>query len=344
VLGSTAVAAASAAGAVALLAKGSLIGADDRWAIWAVIAATAAVGIRLERTQIGRALSGAVCAMLTTSVLALAGVLPAAPSPHVASLQALVVALATPLLLLGADLRVIFDKARGMLPAFALGATGTCLGATLAFVLLGPTLAAPGCLGADGWRVGAALTAKNIGGGLNFVGAAQALGVSGGAVTAALTVDNVLGLVYFPLVNFLGRAEPAESAADPPPAAAAIADAGAAEVGGASAAAAAESLSAAVAVAVVLAAAAEWAGAASGAPPTILSAAMAVGLSTAAPAAIAPLAPWGALLGKQLLFLFFASVGVAAGAAATSLAPAAAVPLGAPPPRHARSPTCSLPA
>ena len=40
------------------------------------------------------------------------------------------------------------------------------------------------------------------------------------------------------------------------------------------------------------------------APPTILSAAMAVGLSTAAPAAIAPLAPWGALLGKQLLFLF----------------------------------------
>jgi len=342
VLGSTAVAAASAAGAVALLAKGSLIGADDRWAIWAVIAATAAVGIRLERTQIGRALSGAVCAMLTTSVLALAGVLPAAPSPHVASLQALVVALATPLLLLGADLRVIFDKARGMLPAFALGATGTCLGATLAFVLLGPTLAAPGCLGADGWRVGAALTAKNIGGGLNFVGAAQALGVSGGAVTAALTVDNVLGLVYFPLVNFLGRAEPAESAADPSPAAAGIADAGVAEVGGA--AAAAERLSAAVAVAVVLAAAAEWAGAASGAPPTTLSAAMAVGLSTAAPAAIAPLAPWGALLGKQLLFLFFASVGVAAGAAATSLAPAAAVPLGAPPPRHARSPTCSLPA
>lgn len=114
------------AGAAALLLPITLIGANDKWAIWAVIAVTAAAGVRLERTAVGRALSGAVCAMLITSILSASGVLPATPSPHVASLQALVVALATPLLLIGADLRVIFAKAKGMVPAFVLGATGAC--------------------------------------------------------------------------------------------------------------------------------------------------------------------------------------------------------------------------
>ena len=81
------------AGAAALFLPISLIGADDKWALWAVIAVTAAAGVRLERTAVGRALSGAVCAMLITSILSASGVLPATPSPHVASLQALFCAL-----------------------------------------------------------------------------------------------------------------------------------------------------------------------------------------------------------------------------------------------------------
>ena len=67
------------------------------------------------------------------------------------------------------------------------------------------TLAGPltQCLGVAAWQVSAALMAKNIGGGLNFMGVADALQVNSVAVTSALAVDNLLGLLYFPLCGYL---------------------------------------------------------------------------------------------------------------------------------------------
>lgn len=56
----------------------------------------------------------------------------------------------------------------------------------------------------DGWKLAAALLAKNIGGGINFVAVAATTGVSSSALAAGLAVDNIFGLLYFPLVNFLG--------------------------------------------------------------------------------------------------------------------------------------------
>jgi uncharacterized membrane protein len=47
--------------------------------------------------------------------------------------------------------------------------------------------------GAAAWKVSAALMAKNIGGGLNFMGVASALDIDSAAVTSALAVDNALG-------------------------------------------------------------------------------------------------------------------------------------------------------
>jgi len=74
--------------------------------------------------------------MLFGAALAVLGVLPAGPSPPVAGLQSLVVALATPLLLLSADLTVILKRTGSMLGAFVCGAMGTTLGALLGFWLV----------------------------------------------------------------------------------------------------------------------------------------------------------------------------------------------------------------
>ena len=59
---------------------------------------------------------------------------------------------------------------------------------------------------ADGWKVAAALVAKNVGGGMNYVAVCDTLGVSPAAFSAGIAADNVFALLYFPLVSFLGGA------------------------------------------------------------------------------------------------------------------------------------------
>ena len=102
--------------------------ADDPWAVYAVLAIAGAAGQRLgSTTAVGRLLSGPICAMGITFVLSAASILPTA-SPSVGAAQSLAVALATPLMLLNADLRAVGRRAGRMVPAFVLGALGTALG------------------------------------------------------------------------------------------------------------------------------------------------------------------------------------------------------------------------
>lgn len=151
------------------------------------------------------------------------------------------VRLATPLLLYGADMRRLVGSAGRLTGAFALGAAGSTLGMILGFAVVAQPMALIGdpangahddfshaaprhCLArlhlirsswlsrlhvififtGDGWKLGAALLAKNIGGGVNYVAVAATTGVSSSAVAAGLAVDNLFGLLYFPLVNWLG--------------------------------------------------------------------------------------------------------------------------------------------
>eukprot|EP00282_Hemiselmis_andersenii_P011806 CAMPEP_0114113498 /NCGR_PEP_ID=MMETSP0043_2-20121206/2948_1 /TAXON_ID=464988 /ORGANISM="Hemiselmis andersenii, Strain CCMP644" /LENGTH=185 /DNA_ID=CAMNT_0001205659 /DNA_START=235 /DNA_END=789 /DNA_ORIENTATION=+ len=178
-----------------------LVAATDEWGLLAVVATAAAAGLYLEKTQIGRSLSGAVCAMLITVILGNIGIVSTGVAggggvPYISALQAFLVRVATPLLLLGADLGVIFAQTGRMLGAFALGSAGTCLGSAAGYTLFGHGIS--NGLGESGWKVASALTAKNIGGGLNFMAVAGQLSVSSEAIAAALTVDNILGLIYFP--------------------------------------------------------------------------------------------------------------------------------------------------
>lgn len=48
------------------------------------------------------------------------------------------------------------------------------------------------------------MCAKNVGGGLNFFAVADAVKLSPSALATGLAVDNLLGLLYFPFVSWLG--------------------------------------------------------------------------------------------------------------------------------------------
>ena len=179
--------------------------AEEPYAVFAVLAVAAATGNRLSTAPIGKALSGPVCAMVCTFLCTAFGMIPPAGAA-VTDAQGLAVRLATPLLLLNANLRDVGKRASMMLPAFLVGTVASALGGLVASrILAGPLIAA---YGADGLKAAAALTAKNIGGGLNFVAVAAALQLSPAPFAAALAMDNIMALVYFPLCAWLGRNDP----------------------------------------------------------------------------------------------------------------------------------------
>jgi uncharacterized membrane protein len=181
-----------------------VLSGSDKWAMYSIVACSAALGLRLERTTaVGKSLSGPVTAMLITATLTNLGILPATGSIHITALQGFVVKLATPLLLLGADMRKIFKETGILLKAFALGTVGTLAGSTIGYSLVAHQLNSIGAQG-DGWKIASALTAKNVGGGLNFIAVSDSLGVSPLTIGTGLAIDNLLGLLYFPLISYLG--------------------------------------------------------------------------------------------------------------------------------------------
>lgn len=61
--------------------------------------------------------------------------------------------------------------------------------------------------GAFSWKFVAALAAKNVGGGLNYVVVVMMLGMDGEEFVVGLCVDNVMVLVYFLFILWLARRE-----------------------------------------------------------------------------------------------------------------------------------------
>lgn len=77
---------------------------------------------------------------------------------------------------------------------------GTIIG-TLAAASLLPLSA----LGGDAWKVAAALCARHIGGAVNFVAVADATAMSASVQSAALAADNLVCIVYFTTLFYLGQ-------------------------------------------------------------------------------------------------------------------------------------------
>ncbi|CAK0855818.1 unnamed protein product [Prorocentrum cordatum] len=212
-----------------------------------------------------------------------------------------VVALATPLLLLSCDLRAVFGSdTRRLLLAFLLAACGTALGAALGALGLRGALAAA----CGGWPRAAelvgALTAKNVGSGLNFIAVSEALRIPRSLVAAALAA------VGCAVLNF-----PLASALTPPSTPNGEGDAGPAEreAPGAEAASAWPRALWTSLLAVALAALAAAVSPAGGA--YLVSTALAVAVASIPGAA--PLCRPGEALGMPLLYLYFASAGFTAG-------------------------------
>jgi len=253
--------------------------------------------------------------MLLAWAAFLAGVTPG-PGVHFSSMQLSFVQLATPLLLLGADLRGAFLRTRRLGTAFLLGSAATVAGALAAYALLSPLLTPLGAAG-DSWKLAAALAAKNIGGGLNYVAVASVTGLSPAVrylvsdvhkppdsrslsraqgLSAGLVIDNIAGLLYFPLCSFLGRDSRVDEAGT--------------EAETLIAAPSVEHTLAALALSCSIVAVSRSLAPSNALP---LATAIAVAVATAAPQALRPVAAAGDALGTALLYLFFATAGASAG-------------------------------
>ncbi len=150
--------------------------------------------------------------MALTFAASSVGALPA-NARAVSGIRDAAVQLATPLLLLDADPRALLETSKPYVKAFAVAVVGTLCATAIGARFVLPALAS--ALGrADAVGSIASLSAKNIGGGVNFCAVAATLRISAVAQSVALAADNVMALVYFPLCNWLaGDRDPSPDAA-----------------------------------------------------------------------------------------------------------------------------------
>jgi uncharacterized membrane protein len=143
--------------------------------------------------------------MAMSFFLATIGILHPGGTPAAKSLQLLSLQLATPLLLLGADLRDCSSRCGPLLQAFLAASFATIVACLVAWRVCGHLLQRG--LGKDGLIIAAALMAKNIGGGINYVAVCRSLSASPAAVAAGLCVDNLFALLYFPITSALASGQ-----------------------------------------------------------------------------------------------------------------------------------------
>lgn len=171
------------------------------WVTSAVLLGAAALGLVLENTPFGAALSAPLVTMFTTLVLSNVGVLPSS-SPLYTAVTSYLVALAVPLLLYNADLRRVVRQTGALLRAFALGTVGTLLGTIVSWKATPITASIPPV---DAWKIASALCARHIGGSVNYVAVVEATGASAESVAAGLAADNLIVALYFLLLFYLAR-------------------------------------------------------------------------------------------------------------------------------------------
>ena len=166
----------------------TLIPADNAFALLAVFFAIAVIGASLEKTRVGRRVSGVMFVIAIAIALAHFDVIPAA-APAYGLIWTYLVPLAIALFLLRADLFSIVIEGGRTLIAFLFGAVGVVVGAWLGAKLLD--------LGPFGAQYAAVFSATYVGGSINFAAVAEAIGFRDPtALAAGVAIDNVIGLSY----------------------------------------------------------------------------------------------------------------------------------------------------
>jgi len=314
------------------------------WGVWAALITAGALGLWSEKTRLGKELSGALVATLAGMALANTGVLPA-HAPELSVVYKYVLPLAIPLLLFSADLGRMLRETGRLLGAFALGAVATVGGTLVAWALFPLPVAGP--LGEAGWRIASALTARHIGGAVNYMAVSDCLAIPPHVFGAGLAADDLILTLYFTSIYALASrippdandaaanastaveqgsvpaAAPAAAAATssgtPAPASQPAGSSSSSGGGGGHGGGARKPITVlegltAVAISACICHAGTCAAAALGAPGqsiTIITG-ITVALATAAPKLLAPLVPSAEGLAQILMQVFYATIGASA--------------------------------
>ncbi len=196
------------------IALHSIVGAQDSWGNLATLSAVGVVAQNLgTTTKVGKLLGAPVTAMALTFLLASVGVLAQGGTPTSRSLQGLAIQYATPWILLGANFgggsrnaSESTSSSSSTIPlifGFCLATLASLAGGWVGWAFTGTSLVASALGSHDGLAIVAALLAKNIGGGINYVAVCAALSASPEAIATGLCIDNIGALVYFPISNLL---------------------------------------------------------------------------------------------------------------------------------------------
>lgn len=162
----------------------------------------AAFGIWSEKTTWGSSLSGALVSTLVGLAASNAGLIPST-APAYMVVNKFLLPLSVPLLLFSADLRVVVASTGRLLLAFCLGSVATVVGTLVAMKVV-PLHS----LGADGWKIAAALMSRHIGGAVNYVAVSEVFGVSSSVLAAGLAADNLVCALYFTTIFALASRVP----------------------------------------------------------------------------------------------------------------------------------------
>jgi len=166
----------------------SLVPAGNAFALLAVFFAIAVIGATLEKTKLGRRVSGVMFVIAIAIALSHFDVIPAS-APVYDAIWTYLVPLAIALFLLRADLFSIVVEGGRTLVAFLFGAVGVVVGAWLGARLLD--------LGPFGAEYAAVFGATYVGGSINFAAVAEAIAFRDPtALAVGVAIDNVIGLAY----------------------------------------------------------------------------------------------------------------------------------------------------
>jgi len=142
-----------------------------------------------NRFQLFRSLGSALVAILVAMAFSNAGLIPGESSAY-AFLGGPAVSVGIALILLSVDVRSVLEAGPTMLIAFAVGAVGTALGATVsAFVLVGD-------IGPETWKLAGQYTGTYTGGGMNFAAVGTALDTSSDLFTAGIAADVIVTAIW----------------------------------------------------------------------------------------------------------------------------------------------------
>ncbi|KAL9225334.1 hypothetical protein vseg_001275 [Gypsophila vaccaria] len=178
---------------------------DDHWGLWSALLSIGAFGLWSEKTKIGSVVSAALVSVLVGLAASNIRILPCEAAAYSVVMQYLL-PLTIPLLLFRANMRQLIQSTGRLLLAFFIGLVATTIGTLVAFWIVPMRT-----LGADGWKIAAALMGSYIGGAVNYIAVSEALGVSPSIVAAGVAADNLICAFYFMVLFALASRVPPEA-------------------------------------------------------------------------------------------------------------------------------------